>query len=392
LTQLQVLDLCRDLAGSYCGRLFAGMGASVVKVEPPGGDPMRSASPFRHGKPSLEAGGLFLHLNAGKRGVTLDLESDSGRDLLLGLVAKSDVVIESFPPGRMHSLGLGYDHLKAANPGVVLVSISPFGQTGPYRDYRATEIGLRAISGEMYLAGQPSQPLKKGGNVGQYLGGLNGFIGAMGAVFQREATGEGRHVDVSITESLASIVGQALREQAAWNFIPGRRQGGLGWPNNIYPCKDGYMMTFTAYGVGDAWWRPFAELISGDDPRDVPASPPRDEMAQKEWDDLFKAWLAKHTRREAHREAQKKGLAFGYLATAEDIMGSAQLGHRGFLKQQDHPVAGRHTLMHLPFLVDGERFPVDRAPLLGEHNDYVFGDSLSPAEGRSGHVPAARPV
>jgi crotonobetainyl-CoA:carnitine CoA-transferase CaiB-like acyl-CoA transferase len=367
---LLVLDLCQDLAGSYCGRLFAAMGAQVLKVEPPGGDPLRQRPPFPPGA-ETDAGGLFLHLNAGKLGLTLDIEAEAGRGLLLRLAQAADVVIESFAPGRLASLGLGYDVLRAANPRIVLTSISSFGQTGPYRDYRATEIGLHALSGELYLAGQPHQPLKKGGNIGQYLGGLNGFIGAMGALFQREASGEGRHVDVAAGEALSSIVGQALREEAAWGFIPGRRQGGLGWPNNVYPCADGYMMTFTAYGVGDAWWPPFAEMVSDGEAIEIPKSPPRD-AEQEAWDERFRIWLSKRTRREAHREAQKFGLAFGYLATAPDLLESPQLGHRRFLKREEHPVAGQHTLMNLPFLVDGERLPLGRAPTLAEHNEAVY--------------------
>jgi CoA:oxalate CoA-transferase len=356
------------------------MGSEVLKIEPPSGDPVRSAPPFASGTPAQETSALFLHLNAGKCGVTLDLDSARGRKLFLSLAVKADVVIESFAPGRMTSLGLAHKDLQRANPRIILTSITPFGEGGPYSRFRATEIGLRAASGEMYLAGQPHQPLKKGGNIGQYLGGLNGFIGAMGALFQREATGLGRHIDVSMTESLTSIVGQALREQAASGFIPGRRQGGLGWPNNIYECKDGYMMTFTAYAVGDAWWPPFAEMVADGEAIEVPKSPPRDPESQQEWDDRLRSWLSKRTRRQAHEEAQSRGLAFGYLATAPDLLASPQLQHRRFFSEVEHPVAGDHRVMNLPFLIDGERLPVRRAPLLGEHNREVYGGLLGLGE------------
>jgi crotonobetainyl-CoA:carnitine CoA-transferase CaiB-like acyl-CoA transferase len=368
LSQLHVVDLCQDLAGSYCGRLFAAMGAKVIKVEPLGGDETRRNAPWLG---TEEGNALFQHLNAGKRGVTLDLQAPQGRKVFRRLVAVVDIVIEAFPPGTMARLGLGYDELRAINDRLIVTSITPFGQSGPYSHYRWTEIGLRAISGEMYLAGQPHQPLKKGGNIGQYLGGINGFIGTMGAVFQREATGKGQHIDVSMTESLSSIIGQALREESEWGFIPGRRPGGLGWPNNIYECKDGYVVTFTAYAAGDSWWTGFAEIVSDGEAIEIPASPPREGRDLEEWDRRFKSWLSKRTRQEVYEQGQSRGLAFGYLATAADVLDSPQLRHRRFFSQAEHP-DGQQILMSLPFLVNGDRLPLSTAPRLGEHDEEVY--------------------
>jgi crotonobetainyl-CoA:carnitine CoA-transferase CaiB-like acyl-CoA transferase len=323
--------LSSDLAGSYCARLLTTAGMAVVKVEPPAGDPLRRRGPFPNEAPDPERSAIFLHLNAGKQSITLDVTQPAGRDLLLRLAAASDVVVEDAPPGYFESLGLGYEALRKANRRVILTSITPFGEEGPYRDYKATEIGLHAASGELYLAGQPPMPLKKGGNVAQYLGGVNGLIATMGALFRREMTGEGSHAEVSLVESMSSIIGGPLREESNGGYIPGRRPGGLGWPNNVYPCKDGYMMTFTAYGVGNAWWRPFAEMVREDED-------------------------------------------FGYLATAPDLFESPQLAYRGFFKKTPHPVAGQQTALPLPFLVNDERLPVERAPLLGEHNDAVYAE------------------
>jgi CoA:oxalate CoA-transferase len=368
LAELRVLDLCHDLAGAYCGKLLAGMGANVIKVEPPDGASRKCAPGLR----TAEIDALFLHLNAGKCSVTLDLQAPQGRHVFRRLAEVADIVVESSPPGTMRRLSLGYDELRAVNNRLIVTSITPFGQSGPYSDYRWTEIGLRAISGEMYLAGQPHQPLKKGGNIGQYLGALNGFIGTMGAVFQREATGVGQHVDVSMTESMSSIIGQALREQSEWGYIPGRRPGGLGWPNNIHECKDGYVVTFTAYASGDAWWPGFAEMVCDGEAIEIPSSPPREGESLEEWDRRFKTWLSKRTRREVHKQGQSKGLAFGYLATAADVLDSPQLRHRRFFSHAEPPVAGQLKSMNLPFLVNEGRLPVSRAPLLGEHNEEVY--------------------
>lgn len=364
------------------------MGAVVTKIEPPAGDPMRQRPPFVHPGQPDQTSALFLHLNAGKQSVTLDLESAAGRTLLQRLVQRADVAIESFAPGWLEARGLGYDALRAVNPRLVLTSITPFGQTGPYRDFKATEIGMRAISGELYMAGQPPQPLKKGGNIAQYLGGVNGFIGSMGALFQREATGLGEHINVSITEAMSSIVGQALREEAASGYISGRRQGGLGWPINVYTCKDGYMMTFTAYAAGDSWWHGFASMICEGQDIEIPASPPREPEALAQWDQRFRDWLSTRTRREVLAEAQKHRLAFGLLATAADLLDSPQLEHRRFFATATNPEAGEHTLMSLPFLVDGVRWPVHAAPSLGAQNVAVGIETPDSAGLKTAGVPS----
>ena len=377
LTGVRVLDLSDGIAGSHCARLFATGGAAVIKVEPPEGDPLRRSGPFPGDLPDREKSGVFLHLNAAKSSATLDIGNATGRDLLLRLAGWADLVVESFAPGRLASLGLGYDVLRDANPRLVLTSITPFGQTGPYRDYSATEIGLHAISGELSLAGQPREPLKKGGNIALFLGGLYGFLGSMAALFQREETGRGQHVDVSVAEGFMSIIGGPLHEQSYnGGRPPGRRPGGLGWPNGIRLCKDGYVMVFTAYGVGDAWWPGFAKMISDGAEVEIPRAQPRDPEEQKPWDERLTAWLAARTRREAHAQAQRRGLAFGYLATAPDALASPQLAHRRFFTDVDHPAAGRLTMTGLPFLIDGERLALAPAPLLGEHNEVIYGGVL----------------
>ena len=159
LKQLKVLETAEGISGPYCGKLMAGLGADVIKIEPPHGDAARQTGPFPNDIPDPEASGLFLYLNTGKRSVTLDLEHES--DTVLKMVQDVDVVIENHPPGKLASLGLGYDDMARVNPSVLVVSITPFGQYGPYRDFESSDIVVHALSGELYLAGRPErEPLK----------------------------------------------------------------------------------------------------------------------------------------------------------------------------------------------------------------------------------------
>ena len=162
LSDLRVIDVSEGVAGPFCAKLFADFGADVVKIEPPSGDSARTLGPFPNGAPNPEASGMFIYLNANKRGVALDLESERGRELASALFDTADVVVENFPPGRMDEMALGYESLSPRNPGLVMVSTTPFGQTGPWRDWQATDLVEYAASGLSYVNGAPDrEPLKE---------------------------------------------------------------------------------------------------------------------------------------------------------------------------------------------------------------------------------------
>ncbi len=375
LEGIRVLDLGQEISGPFCAKMLGALGAQVIKVEPEQGDAARRLGPFPGDVPHPERSGLFLYLNTGKQGVTLDLGTAGGRELFLRLVAWADVAVENSGPRVLSSLDLSYEVLRQVNPRLILTSITPFGQSGPYRDYRTSEIGLHAISGEMSVAGLPGRPLKKGGELAHYLGSLNGFLGTMGALFLREDTGCGRHVDVSLSEGFSAILGGAIMEHSFLGHPPMRREG-MPWPQGVYQCRDGYMMNMVR---GGSKWRPdFAALI-GDpalarEPAPPAASTSSDDQAP-EPDELvapYVAWLKANTKEHIYHIAQKVRLPFSYVCTAPDILASPQLAHRGFLEQVEHPVAGTLTLMGMPFLLDGERWSLGRAPLLGEHDEAVF--------------------
>ena len=243
LGNIRVLDLSRYVAGAYCAKLFAAFGAEVIKVEPPGtGDPARAVGPFLNDQFNCETSALFLYLNTGKKGLTLNLKHPQGRDILKALVRHADVLVENFTPRVMPSLGLDYSALQAVNPKLVMVSISSFGQNGPYRDYKANDMVLYALGGYMYLNGHPQRPpLSGGGHQPAYQGGLHGYSGAMAALMARLQSGRGQHVDISIQECMASIHQFTINRYV----YVGRVQKRLGnryqraHPITIYPCKDG---------------------------------------------------------------------------------------------------------------------------------------------------------
>lgn len=375
LEGLRVLEVAEGISGPYCGKLMACLGAEVVKVEPPEGDAARQAGPFPGDLPNPEKSGLFLYLNTGKKSVALDLRRQEDRRRLLHLAQRADVLVENYPPGFLDSLGLGYAALRRANSRLVMVSITPFGQYGPYRDFKATDMVVHALSGELYLAGRPDrEPLKKGGSLAEYHGGLHGFFAALSALMARQRTGQGQHVDVSLAEAVTSIIGMFVMQWAYARTVSRRRGAdGQPWPNGVWPARNGYILAYGRFSTD--WWPLFVEMM-----KDVPAfADPRFAAATdrarhvEELDALFQAWLSDRTKEEVYHLAQKHGLPFGYVATAPDLMASPQLQARRFFVEVEHPVAGKLPYPGAPFILSRTPFQSSRAPLLGEHNGEVLG-------------------
>lgn len=375
LKQLKVLETAEGISGPYCGKLMAGLGADVIKIEPPHGDAARQTGPFPNDIPDPEASGLFLYLNTGKRSVTLDLEHES--DTVLKMVQDVDVVIENHPPGKLASLGLGYDDMARVNPSVLVVSITPFGQYGPYRDFESSDIVVHALSGELYLAGRPErEPLKKGGNLSEYHGGLNGHLSVMAALYARQTTGRGQHIDVSLLEGATAVIGMAVKRWVYMGQVDARRGAeGHPWPNGIWPAKDGYILAYSRPAVD--WWSMFVNMmdevgVSGfDDPKFKTAEGRAENV--EILDGLFQSWLSGCTKEEVYHHAQKHGLPFGYVATAPDMLASPQMKARDFFVSIDHPITGELPYPGAPYSMSQTPFEFIRAPLLGEHNDEALG-------------------
>jgi len=205
LSDLRIIDLSQGVAGPYCTKLLADYGAEVIKIEPPAGDVSRRLGPFPGDLPDPEKSGLFLHLNTNKKSVTLDVSTTSGAVVLKKLLARADALVESYAPGRTEEWGIGYEQLKGDFPQLVYASITSFGQTGPYRDYRANSLVAMAMSSIMYNTGEPDrEPLVTGTEPADYFAGLQAFVGVLAALAYRQSEGTGQHIDVSLVESMAA--------------------------------------------------------------------------------------------------------------------------------------------------------------------------------------------
>ena len=202
LDDVVVLDLTQHVAGPYATRMLADLGADVIKVEPPGGDSSRQLGPFPNDEPHREKSGLFFYLNCNKRSVVLDLKTAAGRRHLLALAARADLVVESFAPGTLDGLGLGWEELRRLRSDLSLLSISSFGQDGPYRDYKLTDLVLYGFAGEMYSMGLGDrEPVKMTGTAALFESGSASATAALGALFSSRRHGIGQHVDISLAET-----------------------------------------------------------------------------------------------------------------------------------------------------------------------------------------------
>jgi crotonobetainyl-CoA:carnitine CoA-transferase CaiB-like acyl-CoA transferase len=382
LAQLRVIDLGQYIAGSYCSKLMAGFGAEVIKIEPPGrGDEMRRMGPFFQNKPGLEGSIPFLWLNTGKESVTLDLETEEDLETLRTLIRDADVVLENCPPGIMSGLGLGYEDLQKINPRIVLTSITSFGQSGPYKDYQAEDIVLYALSGGMYLTGDPERPpLTAGPAVCQYTAGLCAYIATLMALFQRHITGEGQHVDISIQEAALSNIEMALKDYLQLGNIKKRNNDKhpiVPW--ELYPCADGEVAII---GGPVRHWVRGAKIIFDEskliDKKFLHAGGRI--QNRKEFEEILLSYLKKHKKRDLFIQGQEHNLAFGYLKTINEVLESPQHKIREFFVEIDHPVIGKHKYCGAPFILSKTPWHSSRAPLLGEHSKRILSELRAPSQ------------
>ncbi len=363
LEGIRVLDLSRGIAGAYATRLLAALGADVLLVEPPEGNPLRREGPFPEDVPNLERSGAFLYLNLSKRGVTLNLETAHGRRLLRRLAGTAQAVVEDLGPGALTKLGLDVAAPVPENPALVITSISHLGTGGPYQDYVGLELTDMALSGQMNLLGRPDrEPLKFGGNPGQYLGALAAFGATMAAVYEAEESGAGQHVDVSIREALA-----LSHVELSCRYVYTGEMKERGYQQLVYPCKDGYV---SIQLLLDLMWPRICRLIGHpeltDDPR-FSTFHARRENAEL-LDTIIIQWTIERTGEEIYQQAQQERVTAGYLAGIPDLLVSPQLESRGFFQEVEHPEAGTLVYPGMPFQINGAAPPPRAAPSLGQHN------------------------
>lgn len=374
-----IIDFSQEVAGPYCTRLAAGLGAEVIKIEKPGeGDVARQSEPFLPGSNSLECSALFHHLNAGKKSITINLESSEGRDLVKRLVCKAQIAIENFAPGYLGSIGLDYHSCSEKNPGLVITSISPFGQHGPYRDYVATDLTSLAMGGLLYTCGETDrEPIRIGGMQASYLAGLHGAIATTAALLQAEVTGEGQWIDVSVMECVASVL-EATTVHYSRGLEVAHRQGnrhGQSYPMTILPCKDGYIGAMIA---GDENWELFARLVDKEELLESRFVRGKDRfILADEIDGILRPYLMNHTRAELFHWAQELRLPFSMVLSPGELLSDPQHRSRNFFRNARHPVAGDTIQLGPPFRMKTTPWQSGRAPLLGEHTEEVLQDLLN---------------
>jgi crotonobetainyl-CoA:carnitine CoA-transferase CaiB-like acyl-CoA transferase len=374
---LTVLDLTQGMAGPYCTKLLADFGAEVIKIEPLTGDPTRRMGPFARNEPHLERSGTFFYLNTNKKSVTLDLKATEGVAIFRQLVKTAGAVVESFPPGTMEALDLGADTLRAVARGLVVTSISDFGQTGPYRDYKATNLALSGLGGTMYTmrpGTQPNErPVKAGGYQAEYATGVLAFIATVAGLISAACSGSGTSVDVGAMECVASTLMGDLGEYSYLGLsrktnpfpIHGYPQG------DAAPCQDGWISLTP--GIGGA--PNIAFLIEQPELESTPLlADPRTRMAEPaKFDALISPWLKERNKWDIAKQAQELRLAFTPVLSPKELTEDEQIKARQFLASAEHPEMGHVSYPGAPAKLSQSPWRSGRAPLLGEHNRQVYG-------------------
>lgn len=387
LLSFRVLDLT-DEKGWFCGKILGDLGADVIKIERPGGDPGRNIGPFYHDLVHSEKSLYWWAFNTSKRGITLNIESRDGQEIFRRLVRNADVVIESFPPGYMGGLGLDYASLTSVNPSLIMTSITPFGQTGPYKDYKASDITLNAMSGFMYICGDPDQPpLRFSVEQSQAHAGLHAALATLVAHYYCGLTGEGQHVDVAMRECFPSEWAQSVwfalktNPQRTGPFIARHLI-----KRNIFACKDGHVAFNVWLGsMGQKTYNLIKwmeeEGMAGD-MSEVEWSNIEDKnVTQAEivaWEETIAKFFLTHTKSELVQEAVKRDFMLFPLNTIDDVVHYEQLTERDFWKEVQHNELGISvTYPGSPFRSTEFQWQIfRRAPLIGEHNREVYIDEL----------------
>lgn len=396
LESMKVLDLT-DIKGMLCGKLLAGLGAEVLKVEKPGGDKERFIPPFVDGVPGPENSTYYAFVNSNKKSITLDITTDDGKAIFKRLVKESDVVIESFTPGYMDSIGLGYKDLEAINPSIIMTSISAYGQHGPYSKYKASDISIMAMSGLMYLIGAPGrEPLRIGVPQGYALGGAEAYAGTMIAWLYRQKTGIGQQVDVSARDALikATINIPATYESMGRNTYRGGWYWGLMGRMNrmMWPCKDGFVVfrlhggTFAAK-TNEALVKLIQENGMSNEFLDNYDFAALDmDKADQSVYDAFEAPLGEFfktkTMKELQTECLERNIMLLPVSDIKAVSENPQLNSRNFFVDVDVPQWGKTVKFPGPFSKNTETdlVPIQACSTLGAYNKEVYINRLGMTE------------
>jgi len=385
LSDLKVLEYGDMVPGAYCARLLADAGADVVKVEPPNGDSSRHSGPFPGNVKDPDWSGLYLYLNANKRGVTLDLAQEKDRAVFHGLAAQADVLVLDHTASEIDNLGLRRHNLKSLNPRLIVTAITPFGLTGPKRDYAGDDLIAVSAGGMAYATpGIPDMvhdpekepPLRANTYVGDILAGVQGALATMVAVLSRSLSGEGSEVDVSRQEAVSMVLPFELAH-ASHHEAKKRAPNIFGaMPNAYLPCKDGYVVIMA---VMDAHWQALMDLTGNPDWGEIEIFANAQERARN-WDalePLLLEWTMNLSGAEITRLAQGKGIPCFPAYSVGEMVESEHVKAREFMWQMEGPQGQSFKLPGYPVRMAATPWQLRRrAPKLGEHTHEVFSEWL----------------
>jgi crotonobetainyl-CoA:carnitine CoA-transferase CaiB-like acyl-CoA transferase len=386
LTGVKVIELATMVAGPYCGKMLADLGADVIKIEPPQGDPSRECGPFPTSGPHPERSAMFLYLNTSKRGITLNPDVIEGLEALKRLIQWTDILIDSSPPERLEGLGLGWETLTGLNRAMIYTSITPYGRTGPRAGVKGDELTLIHAGGLGNLLPTRSvdvdrAPIKMGGYPVGYHGGITAALATMAALLSQKNTGRGRLIDISLQEVILALVRTGVAgtryQNSTWSRVPDRPPA-----MGRMKTSDGYIVAGTPE---DHHFRAFRELMGNPE-----------WLAGKQWESLayrshhlmevtdkIDEWTLHQSKNDLHHRGARMGIAMGPLNSTEDLMKDEQYAAREYFTEVEHPEAGRHRYAGWPYRMTATSPRVQRpAPLLGQHNREIYGNLLeySPQE------------
>jgi len=378
LDDVTILDLTHYIAGPYATKLLADYGADVIKIERPGGDPARRLGPFAGNEQHPEKSGTFFYFNTNKRSLVLDLKQARAGDVFAQLLDRADLVVESFRPGVLDALGIGWGFIHARRPSVPLVSISNFGQNGPYRDYKGSELVLYGFAGEMYTMGVGDrEPVKMYGTAALVESGAAAATAIFAAFLVAREQGVGQHVDFSIADS--HFGGNDRRHATAIGYeFSGRKSVRTAGPtialaSGVYPCADGYV-EFTAASVR---MDRLSEMLGNPewlaDPKWREPATAFNPQSVEEFSAYLYGWLASRTKREVWAEARRAKVLCGPLFTIADLFQDPHFRGRGFWEDVAHSEMGAFEMPGRPFIMNDSPWELRRpAPLLGQHTVQVL--------------------
>jgi formyl-CoA transferase len=378
LAGIRVLDLTQYEAGPSATQMLAWLGADVIKIEPPTGEPGRTALSDKRGEDAW----FFLLLNSSKKGVTLNLKSERGRAMFLTMIKTADVLVENMGPGAMERLGLGWETLQRLNPRLIAASVKGFGGGGPYADYKSFEWIAQAMSGAMSMTGSPDGPPTKAiGGLADTGAGLHAAIGILAAIVQRQATGVGQQIEVAQQDSVVNLLRIHLRDSYATGK-PVPRQGNSSLnaaPSNLYRCRPFGPNDYVFIHVATVeMWKSLTAILGRPELGDDPRYADRRDRVQfiDELDPLIEAWTEKRTKHEVLEILAPQGIPCGAVLDSTEILADPHLRARGMIVELEHPSRGVYPMPGNPVRLSDSPTDVTRAPLLGEHNAEIYGELL----------------